>query len=223
MTAELELWIDGAERDGFANMAVDEWLLETVARPLLRVYRWAPGWGSFGYFVPEAEAAASLAGLKRVRRWSGGGIVDHRADWTFTLAVPGRDWLAGAKGAASYREIHAALAAALTAAGHDARLAAAAAPARGGDCFAHAVEHDLIDGRGRKLAGGGQRRSRDGLLHQGSVALPRGAEVDDSRLGGELARALAAEVGTVAPEPPDAEIARRVAARYGRADWARRR
>jgi lipoate-protein ligase A len=223
MAAVLELWIDAVGRDGFANMAVDEWLLETVSRPLLRVYRWAPGWGSFGYFVPDAEAAESLAGLKRVRRWTGGGIVDHRADWTFTLAVPARDWLAGMKGAASYREIHAALAAALTAAGHDVRLAAAAAPARGGDCFTHAVEHDLVDARGRKLAGGGQRRSRDGLLHQGSVAPPHGAAVDFSRLGRDLAQALAAEVETVAPEPPDAEIARRVEARYGRADWARRR
>ena len=39
-------------------------------------------------------------------------------------------------------------------------------------CFANPVNHDLLDPFGLKLAGAGQRRTRHGLLHQGSVALP---------------------------------------------------
>lgn len=195
---ELLLWEDAESRDGFANMAVDQWLLETATRPTLRIYRWEPGWGSFGYFVPEAEAAAALLGVSLVRRWTGGGIVDHRRDWTYTLVFPGKDGLAGARGGESYRVIHAALVAVLTAEGEEACLAGASPPARGGECFIQASEHDVLNASGTKIAGAGQRRSRDGLLHQGSVALPGNPE-----RGRRLAAALAKRVVEVdfVPEP----------------------
>lgn len=224
MTDELALWIDDAERDGYVNMAVDEWLLERTERPMMRVYRWQPGWGSFGYFVADAEAAEVLGiERKRVRRWTGGGVVDHARDWTFTLAVPGRQWLAGMKGAASYRVIHAALARALGELGVEARLVGAARSVRGGDCFLQAVEHDLVDADGRKLAGGGQRRARHGLLHQGSVVVPGGAKRVFGQLAEGLAQALAERVEPVGFQPPNDDLARRVEVRYGHPSWARRR
>lgn len=217
MLDALTLWLDDVARDGPENMAVDEWLLATATAPVLRVYRWRPEWGSFGYFVRDADAAASLPGLHRVRRWTGGGIVDHRRDWTYTVVAPGRGGLAGAKGGESYRVIHEALVAALGESGVEARLESATAPARGGECFVRAVEHDLVGADGRKLAGAGQRRAKTGLLHQGSVALEGSAG-----LAREMAARLAKRPREVVVAPPAEEIEAR-AGRYREAAWAARR
>jgi len=151
-------------------MAVDEWLLETVREPVLRVYRWQAGWGSLGYFGSLAEARKNFPELTWVRRWTGGGTVDHRADWTYTLVVPVEEPLATARGAESYRILHAALAEILPMEGLDARLADGSLETGAASCFENPVCHDLVDGTGRKLAGAGQRRTRRGLLHQGSVS-----------------------------------------------------
>jgi lipoate-protein ligase A len=211
----LDLWMDDLARDGFDNMAVDEWLLDAATRPVLRVYAWRDGWGSHGYFVPAAEAARSLPELRWVRRRTGGGIVDHRTDWTYTLVVPQGEPLAAAKGGESYRIIHAALAEALGGAG--VRLAPDRGPARGGECFARPVEFDLIDAAGRKIAGAGQRRSKGGLLHQGSLAIG-----GDPGLARRLAASLARAVVDFTSGPGPMEVARR-ACRYRDPAWAGRR
>jgi lipoate-protein ligase A len=211
---QLQLWLDPVPRDGPENMAVDQWLAETCDAPVLRSYRWTPGWGSFGYFVKTADLPAS--GLKWVRRWTGGGIVDHRADWTYTLFVPRGFGLAEARGAESYRVIHAALVSALRASGIEARLSGEMPPAVGGECFLQPVEHDVLGATGRKIAGAGQRRTVRGLLHQGSVA---GRECHAEM----LANALADKVLRVEFEPGPASIAGAAAARYGSAGWHGRR
>ncbi|MEM9237053.1 MAG: hypothetical protein AAGB14_09755, partial [Verrucomicrobiota bacterium] len=200
------------------NMAVDEWLLRHVETPVLRVYGWEPGWGSYGYFVPDEEAAAVMPGLQRVRRWTGGGIVDHRNDWTYTLVVPRADPLAELKGGESYRLIHEALVAALREEGVDCRLSGERTVARGGECFGLAVEHDVIDADGKKLAGAGQRRTAGGLLHQGSVA-----GCQSPSLGPRLADLLSESCQEVTLEIPNTTIAASIGSRYGRSEWQLRR
>ena len=210
----LQLWIDPVPRLGPENMAVDEWLAETSEVPVLRSYRWLPGWGSFGYFVKSGDLPAS--GLKWVRRWTGGGIVDHRADWTYTLFVPRGLSLAEARGAESYRIIHAAVVAALRNGDLMADLAGPSAPAAGGECFIQPVEHDVLDPEGRKIAGAGQRRTTRGLLHQGSVAVPQFQEQ-------ALANALAIEVKSSVLHPDPGLLAGKSAARYANETWTHRR
>jgi len=210
----LHLWIDPVPREGPENMAVDEWLAGTCEVPVLRSYRWAPGWGSFGYFVKQADLPRK--GLKWVRRWTGGGIVDHRADWTYTLFVPRGFGLAEARGAESYRVIHAAVAAALAGSGRSAYLAGSTAPAIGGECFIQAVEHDVLDAGGRKIAGAGQHRSARGLLHQGSVA-------GGDSFANALAARLSDSVTVTAFEPPEGDLSARAATRYGNPVWTTRR
>ncbi len=41
-----------------------------------------------------------------VRRWTGGGTVDHSNDWTYSLIVPQGNGIANLKGGESYRRIH---------------------------------------------------------------------------------------------------------------------
>lgn len=214
----LSLWMDDEARDGPANMAIDECLLNEVDQPVLRVYQWQPGWGSFGYFVTDAEAAQSLAGLKRVRRWTGGGIVDHRGDWTYTLVLPRGEPLAQAKGAESYRVIHEALAEALRSGGCDCECAAGRAAAAGGECFKKAVDYDLIDGMGRKIAGAGQRRSLKGLLHQGSVS-----RSGDEALAKDFGARLAEHLQAFAFPLDDSVIKEIALARYASEAWQTRR
>jgi lipoate-protein ligase A len=210
----LHLWTDPVPREGPENMAVDEWLAETAEVPVLRSYRWTPGWGSLGYFVKTADLPP--LDLRWVRRWTGGGIVDHRTDWTYTLFIPRGHDLAEARGAESYRVIHAALVAALRGGGHAVNLAGPSAPALGGECFLQPVEHDVLDAAARKIAGAGQRRTARGLLHQGSVAVP------DSHPD-SLAQALAQRVETRDFSPDPGHLAGKIATRYGSAAWNGRR
>jgi lipoyl(octanoyl) transferase len=132
------------------------------------VYRWDAPWVSIGCFVPLAEAQAAFCGRQIVRRWTGGGIVDHAGDWTYSLIVPAGEKLSAMSTAESYRAVHQSLAEALTRCGWSARLADADPPGLGGLCFQSPVPADVLV-EGRKVAGAAQRRTRRGLLHQGSV------------------------------------------------------
>lgn len=217
----LDLWIDSVFRGAPETLAADEWLLETITVPVLRVYRWPGGWGSIGYFGKLDEARRNFPMLSWVRRWTGGGIVDHRADWTYTLAIPAGAPLAAARGAESYRLIHGALAAALAAEGFS--ITSSAGISDGGAvCFEAPAEYDLLSADGKKIAGAGQRRTTRGLVHQGSVALAADAGISATRAA-RFAEALAENVRRVVPEPSPDVLAQRSAARYGNLTWLERR
>lgn len=218
----LQLWVDPLERAGPEAMAVDEWLLETAVTPVLRVYRWLGNWASVGYFGALDQAMAAFPGVCWVRRWTGGGTVDHRADWTYTVVAPAGEALAAQRGADSYRILHAALAAALGVEGIEARLSAGAETTGAALCFDNPVSHDLIGSGGRKLAGAGQRRSRHGLLHQGSVAVSA-TPAEFLRRAEGLAGCLAHAWTASEYHPPPEVIAQKIAARYGRKTWTERR
>lgn len=219
---ELRLWIDPVKRPGPEGMAVDEWLLENAVVPVLRVYRWLGDWGSIGYFGELTVARTSFPGIEWVRRWSGGGTVDHRADWTYSLIVPAGEPLARQRGNESYRMIHAALLETLAAENIDVRLSTGAGESGSAACFENPVNHDLVSPGNQKLAGAGQRRSRHGLLHQGSVAVA--CEPDVSQLRAErLAACLSKNWKQSRFVPPVDEIAGKVCSRYALAAWTERR
>jgi len=218
----LECWIDPDARDGPHAMAVDEWLCGVAEAPVLRVYGWLGDWCSLGYFGSLAEAESRVDCPNRVRRITGGGIVDHRADWTYSLVIPKSDPVAGFRGGESYRAIHAALAEVLRDEGVDCRLTSGGAVAGEALCFANPVDHDVVGAAGGKLAGAGQRRSAAGLLHQGSVALAADAASSGARAFALAAR-LADRVDAVDFSPDPDFLSRLVVDRYGRAEWTARR
>lgn len=157
------------------NMALDEALLETAARrqlPVLRFYGWTEPAASFGYFqkVAEVERATRLRPL--VRRPTGGGIVPHDADWTYSFAVPpGHEWH-GLAATESYRRMHEWIQRAFAKLNIQTELAHAKKPADvPGECFIGHEQFDLL-WHGRKIAGAAQRRNKLGLLIQGSVQPP---------------------------------------------------
>lgn len=222
----LQYWHDPVPRKGAHNMAVDQLLLDRIAEyPVLRIYHWSEPAVSFGYFHRVQDAmrafpATTSRPLTYIRRWSGGGIVDHRIDLTYTLVVPRGAELARLPGAQSYRSVHQALASALLKLGQEVQLAPTDRDAAGHVCFNNAVGHDLTDVSGCKVAGAGQRRTRKGLLHQGSVM----TEIEASILGKELAAALA---GVVKPWHAaggfEAEVGMISAERYASKQWLMRK
>lgn len=218
----LLLWEDPIPRPGPENMAVDAWLLKTVREPVLRVYQWDGEWVSFGYFgrKSEAERLAREGGARLVRRATGGGIVDHRIDRTYTLAIPRGFGLPEAGATESYRAIHSALARAMGSCGLGVRLLLRDEGSDSAACFEKPVAWDVVDASGRKVAGAGQRRTRQGLLHQGSVVVPGSEPVPG--LFPALARELGGVVARLLAEPPDGELAG-LRARFEDAAWLNRR
>src|SRR5215813_5764395 len=158
------------------NMAIDEALLESATIPLIRFYRWRSPALSFGYFGRFSDVAIYAAERDLVRRWTGGGIVLHGGDVTYSIMIPASDPAFSESSVWIYEKIHRALADALNGVGERAVLAGSA---RCGDrtsqrgvatsnCFANPVRADVMMD-GRKIAGAAQRRTRRGLLQQGSI------------------------------------------------------
>ncbi len=160
--------------DPALNMAWDEALLENAepwGRPLFRTYAWTLPAATFGYFQRFHEVASLTPLRPLLRRPTGGGLVPHDADWTYSVVIPPRHPWWAMRAPESYQRIHEWLRAAFRACGLVTELAPAADPAGPGQCFVGAERNDLL-ARGRKIAGAAQRRNRLGLLIQGSIQPP---------------------------------------------------
>jgi lipoate-protein ligase A len=142
-----------------------------LAHPVLRFYGWTEPAASFGYFQRYADVERMTALRPLVRRPTGGGLVPHDADWTYSLAFPPGDGWYALKAIESYRRVHEWIHAAFASLGVATDVASACLKAQAGQCFQGHEKFDLL-WRGRKIAGAAQRRTRDGLLIQGSVQPP---------------------------------------------------
>jgi len=168
--AALNVYHDIALRSAAMNMAIDEALLESAAAPSIRFYCWESPALSFGYFGRFADVADRASERDLVRRWTGGGTVFHGEDMTYSIVIPAAEAAFSDLSMSIYKKIHHALCDALNVIGKRAELSGAATitDRRYNDCFANPVQADvMIDGR--KVAGAAQRRTRAGLLQQGSV------------------------------------------------------
>ena len=163
----------GAGAPGF-NMALDEALLEAMSRlqtPVLRFYAWTEPAATFGYFQHYANVARATPLRPLIRRPTGGGIVPHDADWTYSLAFPpGHEWHR-LRAEASYRRAHEWIQAAFARLNGSVSLASERKISLPGQCFAGHEKFDVL-WHGKKIAGAAQRRNQSGLLIQGSVQPP---------------------------------------------------
>ena len=137
------------------NMALDEALLENVSKigkPVLRFYGWAEPAATFGYFqkISEVERATHLRPL--IRRPTGGGIVPHDADWTYSFIVPPNHEWHSFKAIESYRRIHEWIQSAFAKLKIETELAPSCKKSAPGQCFAGYEKFDLLRQR-KKIAG----------------------------------------------------------------------
>lgn len=146
-------------------MAADQAWLEQSEVPVLRVYRWTQPTATIGYAQNLTKLGDSLPQWPIVRRWTGGGVVLHDNDFTYSVIVPAVHPWSQTNPLDSYRLIHASLAGALE---DGSRLAGPEDLIENPFCFVAPALHDVIRDK-VKVAGAGQRRGKLGLLHQGSV------------------------------------------------------
>jgi lipoate-protein ligase A len=215
----LDVYYDTEKRPAALNMAVDEALFATATTAAIRFYEWIRPAVSFGYFGKFREASEGGPGRDLVRRWTGGGIVLHGTDVTYSIVVPATNHYLERSPRDLYSDVHAAIRQALLQEGLTAVLADSTRKKISDACFANPVRADvLIDGR--KVAGAAQRRTRAGLLQQGSIQLENlGTDFAD-----RFVRALCAKSQPRSISNEISERAHKIAEeKYAQRSWLERR
>ena len=169
--------IDFTAEQGWYNMALDYHLFGLCESgcedAFLRLYAWKPPALSLGYHEPErivAAGAAREAGIDVVRRPTGGRVVLHKNDLTYTVVLPaGAPRICGAGDA--YQRISECLVEGLGVLGaglsiERGRTRASLEGAR--PCFASTSRYEVTH-EGRKVVGSAQRVGRRSLLQHGSI------------------------------------------------------
>jgi lipoate-protein ligase A len=227
--AALAVYHDSSPHSAAMNMAIDEALLEHATVPSIRFYHWHSPALSFGYFGRFSDVADYASARDLVRRWTGGGIVFHGDDLTYSIVIPANNAVFSESSISIYEKVHRALRNALGGSGKRAVVAGGVDPGRsnvakqanagGYNCFANPVRADLMMD-GRKIAGAAQRRTRRGLLQQGSI---QGIDVENG-----LAERFAAELSTNCvprsiPRAVECRARQIAVQKYGAKAWLRKR
>jgi len=181
-------------------MALDHALMRRAARTgeaVIRVYGWSRPTLSFG----RNEPAFRRPGVDIVRRPTGGRMILHHRELTYSFTLPGAE-----RPRAVYDRLNRILAATLEQLGAPVTIAADGASITSGPCFAAASPGELVY-QGRKIAGSAQWREHGVVLQHGSILIDNDQEgVEPATLraalgraptASELADAFAAVVDTV--------------------------
>ena len=224
--------IDTGPLDGPTNMAVDEALLlsflpETSA-PVLRLYGWSPPALSLGRFQKADEvldlARCATARVPVVRRITGGGVIYHADELTYSLVCAPRHLPAATTIKESFRTLTTFLRRfyqglnlvpvwAVDAVSPGERLGE-----RTAYCFAGRESYDILLA-GRKIGGNAQRRLKGIIFQHGSIPLANRAAEGAAFLRQPPAGVAA---GTTSLEEcgialPADELSRRLAAAFAAA------
>lgn len=163
------------------NMAIDEELLlfvHTAKTPVLRFYSWDRPSMSIGYI--QNYAGVEKDGYCLVRRPTGGGVVFHDVDLTYTIVIPSSHKIEKLSREETYYLFHAIIIKALNNIGLETELVRFAETSKNRStmqCFTAPVKFDITLKNAKKnapskIAGAAQRRTKIGILHQGSIVIP---------------------------------------------------
>lgn len=213
------------------NMALDFLLLQRYpdVTPRFRHYEWRSPAFTFGFGQKIEFVRATLprdAHFDLCRRPTGGGMVDHRNDWTYALVLPRGHPLYDERATRSYQIIHECLAEALGSLGQPATVKTNCEPAESasasristerpcgkvalpsGVCFQRSELYDVVNPiTGAKIAGAAQKRNKHGLLFQGSIEKSSVGVLDWDEFFIRFTTALAKTLGTEAVETPWPEL-----------------
>ena len=188
------------QNDPYLNMAVDEALLRSVqddSPPVLRLYEWNPAAISIGYFQAVNETVdldkCIKAGVKIVRRATGGRAVLHNNELTYSFCGSSRSFPElGNSISETYKQISKALLFSLLILRVEAQWIKPAGEKIGKDnplcrkedkfytktffnqpCFSSFSRYE-IGYKGRKLVGSAQRRFGEIFLQHGSILIKKG-------------------------------------------------
>jgi lipoate-protein ligase A len=220
-----------AALDAAGHMALDEAVLlgSGPDELVLRVYEWSGRDCTFGYSQPFSAARSAcvergMSDVSPVRRATGGGIVFHDGDLTFSLVFP---WDRTCAPETIYKNIHRGVHSALKSAGVTTALWSPARRPLGAAaaCFTRAEPMDLVVGDGDKILGGALRKKGTKGLYQGSLRLEEVAcarQVVEAAVADGAAREFGRAPRTEISETW-LEAGRGIEARYRSREWNERR
>jgi lipoate-protein ligase A len=210
-------FIDSGNNGGPENMALDEALLLSFdpneSLPVLRLYGWSPPALSLGRFQ-KADDILNLekcraAGVPAVRRITGGGVIFHADELTYSIVCAPHHIPASHSIKDSFRVLTAFLLQFYRDLGLDAGYAVDCMSneekigERTEYCFAGTETFDILI-NGRKIGGNAQRRKREVIFQHGSIPLI--GRVDDGiqflrvRPGGVKERVTSLSESGIAPD-----------------------
>ena len=137
---------------------------------------------------------------------------------TYSLFVPAGHPFARLNATETYRLIHENLCGLLCREKIAATMSSGPAVTESQPCFESPVPHDILL-NSRKIAGAAQRRTRWGLLHQGSIQNATLPEKFESLLPGAFAAALRVREPTAEEQDTASKLAKE---KYGRPEWTHR-
>jgi len=186
----MDLVLDG-HCTGAENMRRDE-LLHARARPVVRLYGWAPEAVSLGHSQTAADIDSDAArdlGLDVVQRKTGGGGILHAAtEVTYAVVLPIDHADLPANLTRSFGYLSQGVVTALRSLGLPAELESMPDRTRDALCYVR-IQGTNVMVRGKKISGGAQRRTRWAVLQHGTVIVDR----DEAR----LARVFRADLDTI--------------------------
>ena len=170
-------FIDSGIQAASWNMAIDEALLSGFKEgdlPIFRLYGWenALSFGRFSTFSNNLNREKIYAQkISCVRRMSGGGVLVHGSDLSYTLILP-RDWLREKGVKESYREVCRFLITLYNKLGFNAQFASdlELTEHRSDICLAGIQAYDIVI-EGKKMGGNAQRHTHTALFQHGSIPM----------------------------------------------------
>lgn len=176
-------------------MAVDEAMLIAYSQgnipPTLRIYGWRPGAFSLGYFQDPQQvldlAECNKRNMLFVRRMTGGGVIFHYRELTYSLVCSPEEINVRGSIDDSFRTVCSFLIETYNRLGLSPRFAQqAAVPSCEGKtrhslCFASKEKNDIVI-QGKKIGGNAQRRKREVIFQHGCIPLTSDTDIVSSFL-----------------------------------------
>ena len=167
-------------------MDLDAKLLKFMKRddhPILHFYDWIQPSMTYGYFIDPSRfinlKKAKQIGLDYARRPTGGGMIIHSWDLTFSILLPASHPSFSLNTLDNYHFINSAVKMTLnhffkSHPKHPLSLLQEETPSLDPQshyfCMAQPTQYDVMF-KNKKIAGGAQRRRKEGFLHQGSITI----------------------------------------------------
>lgn len=179
--------LDSGKKSAVDLMRFDAQLLQDLehySEPTLHLYDWESPSATYGHFIQTDKflnlTAVQKHNLALAKRPTGGGIIFHLWDFAFSLLLPSNKFTISANPLDNYQIINRHISQALQPLlktyiiNDQVELLKdcyqKTTSKEGSFCMAQPTCFDLMVA-GKKLGGAAQRRTRFGLLHQGSISL----------------------------------------------------
>jgi lipoate---protein ligase len=159
------------------NMEIDTKLLfglKENQEPILHLYTFIDEAATYGHFIkPFAylkEERVKKRGLQLAKRPTGGGIIFHLWDFTFSLLIPSSHQAYTQNPLENYSLVNALVGKVLTKLSSKGVALLTKKTDTSSFCMANPTIYDILI-EGRKIGGAAQRNTKFGFLHQGSIAM----------------------------------------------------